>query len=78
MCLAIKEAILKQNCTYLYIIIITALICGCTAKHIYGAGQSWQRQQCYTMPNQTESNECLNKANTSYDDYKYKTGKIKK
>lgn len=79
MCLGIKEAILRQNRTYLCIIVISmSLICGCTAQDIYGGGQAWQREQCYTMPDQNESKECLGKTNTSYDDYKYKTRKLNK
>ena len=50
--------------------IICTLLPGCTSKQLYGTGQEYQRNQCLHIPDKTESDRCLSKINTSYDDYK--------
>ncbi len=42
---------------------------GCTSQQLYGAGQEYQRNQCLHIPDKAESDRCLSKTNTSYDDY---------
>jgi hypothetical protein len=53
---------------------------GCTTQQLYGTGQAWQRGQCNRMPDQSESRQCLEKANKNYDEYQYdiKTDKQEK
>ena len=43
---------------------------GCTSQQLYGAGQEYQRNQCLHMPDKAESDRCLSKMDTSYDDYR--------
>jgi hypothetical protein len=79
--LFVKDKVLKWNRSYLCITIVMTLICGCTTddmRFFYGEGQDWQRKQCRKMPGQNESNECVDKTNVSYDDYKYKIEKTNK
>lgn len=47
-------------------------------RGFYEDGQEWQRKQCYKIPNQDDSEECLKKTNINYDDYKYKIKEINK
>jgi hypothetical protein len=43
---------------------------GCTSRQLYDTGQSYQRNQCERLLDQTERQRCLERANTTYDDYK--------
>lgn len=46
------------------------LFSGCTSQQLYGIGQEYQRNQCRQIPDKSESDRCLSKTNTSYDEYK--------
>jgi hypothetical protein len=50
--------------------IVCSLFSGCTSQQLYGTGQEYQRNQCLHIPDKVESDRCLGKINTSYDDYK--------
>ena len=45
----------------------------CTAEQVYGSGQAWQQNQCNQIPDKTEYDRCMSKANTPYDSYKRQT-----
>jgi len=45
----------------------------CTAERVYGSAQAWQQNQCNKIPDKTEFDRCMSKANTSYDSYKRQT-----
>lgn len=51
---------------------------GCTAQQAYSSGQEWQRNQCNRIIDNAERNHCLEKTNTSYEDYKLQTEVLKK
>lgn len=66
-----KEIILKLK--YLgtvFISFVCSLASGCSSQQAYGVGQEYQRNQCLHIPDKAESDRCLSKINTSYDDYK--------
>lgn len=46
------------------------LCVACSSQQAYGAGQAWQRNECYKINEPQERSRCLSSANTSYDDYK--------
>ncbi|MBL8439252.1 MAG: hypothetical protein JNM61_13715 [Zoogloeaceae bacterium] len=46
---------------------------GCTSQQLYATGQSYQRNQCAHLPDQTEREKCQRDANLGYDDYKRET-----
>ncbi|MBL8446730.1 MAG: hypothetical protein JNJ44_04870 [Zoogloeaceae bacterium] len=46
---------------------------GCTAQQLYATGQSYQRNQCARLPDQTEREKCLRDASLGYDDYQRET-----
>lgn len=54
----------------LTVIILVLFISGCTSGQLYAIGQDSQRSLCFKIPDQKESNECLNRASMSYDEYK--------
>ena len=66
-----KESILIQK--YLSIVaipIVCSFSSGCSSRQAYGIGQEYQRNQCLHIRDRIESDKCLSKINTSYDDYK--------
>jgi hypothetical protein len=66
-----QEAILSMNrCFVFSIAIACGLASGCTSQQLYATGQSYQRNQCQKMPDQSERERCLSNAGTSHDDYK--------
>ncbi|MBI3563528.1 MAG: hypothetical protein HY080_17625 [Gammaproteobacteria bacterium] len=50
---------------------------GCTSERAYDSGQAYQRNECNKILDNNEHERCLNKINTSYDDYKHQTEEIK-
>jgi len=57
--------------TFISIAVIAALsMSACTADQIYGMGQGWQRNQCTKLPDKTEVDRCMDRADGSYDSYK--------
>jgi hypothetical protein len=67
----VKERILTQKYLSTAVFsIVCSLFSGCTSQQLYGIGQEYQRNQCLHIPDKIESDRCLSKINTSYDDYK--------
>ena len=48
----------------------TLSVAGCTPQQLYDSNQGWQRNECGRIPDHTEYERCMSKANTSYEDYK--------
>ena len=46
-----------------------AIVQGCTYRAWYTGFQDEQRRKCYDNPNQTQIQQCLDRANMTYDDY---------
>ncbi len=46
------------------------LASGCSSPQAYGAGQAWQRNECYKINDARERSRCLASASTSYEEYK--------
>jgi hypothetical protein len=66
-----KEIILKRK--YLgtaFISLVCSFATGCSSQQAYNIGQEYQRNQCLHIPDKAESDRCLSKTDTSYDDYK--------
>lgn len=55
-----------------------AALAGCASPQSYGAGQAWQRNECYKIDDAQERGRCLASASTSYDDYKRQTENAKR
>jgi hypothetical protein len=49
------------------------LASGCSSPQAYGAGQAWQRNECYKINDAQERSRCLASASTSYEEYKRQT-----
>jgi len=43
---------------------------GCSSQQTYGAGQAWQRNECYKINEAQERSRCLASTSTSYEAYK--------
>lgn len=50
------------------------LSAGCSSPQLYATGQAYQRNQCLHLLDQGERNQCLSKADTTYDEYKRESG----
>lgn len=61
---------LQKYLSTAFISIVCCLASGCTSQGAYSMGQEYQRNQCLHIPDKAESDRCLSKINTSYDDYK--------
>lgn len=61
---------IKKYLSAAFISIVCCLFTGCASQKLYGVGQEYQRNQCLHIPDKIESDRCLSKTNTSYDDYK--------
>ncbi|MFO1380352.1 MAG: hypothetical protein U1F63_08310 [Chitinivorax sp.] len=53
-------------------------ISACTAQQRYYSAQGWQRNECEKLIEKTEREQCLSRANTSYDDYQKQTASVRK
>ena len=51
---------------------------GCTWQQAYSASQTWQRNACNRLIEQTERERCLSNTNMTYDDYRRQTEGAKK
>lgn len=55
----------------LVVLILSAVVvAACSSQQLYGAGQQWQRNECYKINEAQERQRCLSSTSTSYDDYK--------
>jgi len=45
-------------------------VAGCTGQQAYSAGQTWQRNACNRLIEQTERERCLSNTNMTYEDYR--------
>lgn len=43
----------------------------CSSQQMYGAGQAWQRNECFKINDQQERDRCLASAAISYEQYKH-------
>ena len=58
----------------IFLILPTCLTIGaCTAQQRYYSAQSWQRNECEKLIEKAQREQCLNRANTSYDEYRKQT-----
>jgi hypothetical protein len=51
---------------------------GCTWQQAYSASQTWQRNACNRLIEQTERERCLGSTNMTYGDYRHQTSGAKK
>jgi hypothetical protein len=49
----------------------TLSVTGCTWQQAYSAAQSWQRNACHRLVEQTERERCLSNTNMTYQDYRH-------
>ncbi len=57
---------------------ILSVASGCTWQQAYSAGQTWQRNACNRLVEQTERERCLSNANMTYEEYRRQTEGTKK
>ena len=51
------------------VLLYCSIVQGCTYRAWYTGFQDEQRIKCYDNPNQTQIQQCLDRANMTYDDY---------
>ncbi len=64
---------LKLTGTIVAAVAILLVTPGCTWQQAYSAGQTWQRNACNRLIEQTERERCLSNASMPYDDYRRKS-----
>ncbi len=47
---------------------------GCSTQQIYDTGQSWQRNQCSQIIDQSQRAQCLSDTETPYNRYRQQSG----
>ncbi len=52
------------------IVLVVAVLGGCTSRELYHAGQQWQRQECQRLMDLEERKRCHASTARSYEDYK--------
>jgi hypothetical protein len=55
------------------VLLTVALLCSlgaCSSQQLYGAGQSWQRNECLELPDEQARSRCLAGATAPYEQYK--------
>lgn len=62
--------LLPKYLSTVFISVVCSLATGCSSQQAYNMGQEYQRNQCLHIPDKAESDRCLSKIHTSYDDYK--------
>jgi outer membrane biogenesis lipoprotein LolB len=50
--------------------LIVLLLTACSSQQLYTTGQQYQRNQCQQLPNQVDRERCLDKAGSTYNDYR--------
>ena len=60
-------------CLLLTTVSLLCLLTSCSGQQMYGAGQAWQRNQCFKISDAQERSRCLETANASYEQYQRKT-----
>ena len=58
---------------FLSILSLLPFFFGCSAQQIYGAGQAWQRNECFKIIDSQERSRCVDSANTQYYQYNRKS-----
>lgn len=51
------------------LVAMLVLSMGCSSQQAYGAGQAWQRNECYKLEQLNDRNRCLQQAGRPYEDY---------
>ena len=46
-----------------------AALVGCSSQQGYGAGQAWQRNECFKINDQQERSRCLDRASIARERY---------
>lgn len=54
-----------------------ASLAACTSQQLYGAGQSWQRQECHRLPDADQRQRCLASSALSYEEYRRQAEAVK-
>jgi hypothetical protein len=69
---------MKQIIGISILLFYCTILQGCTFRAWYTGFQEEQRRKCYDTPNQTQIQQCLDRADMSYDDYeKYRKDSTK-
>lgn len=61
----------------LWLLLAATLVPACTSRQLYEAGQQHQREQCQLGPI-SEFDECMRRANISYETYEQGRQEVKK
>lgn len=58
----------KPFCRRGLVFTLVFLVCGCSARELYKAGQDYQQQECHNVP-ASEYDSCMAQVDKSYEDY---------
>ena len=61
---------MKKPLAALLLLPVTVALGGCSSQQLHGAGQAWQRNECFKIADQQERSRCLSSASKSYEQYK--------
>jgi hypothetical protein len=59
-------------------LLVALALPACSTEQLYGSAQAWQRNQCSKIPDKTEFDRCMAKADTTYESYKRQTESAQK
>jgi hypothetical protein len=69
---------LRLTCAIGVAAAMLSIASGCTWQQAYSASQTWQRNACNRLIEQTERERCLSNAAMTYEDYRRQTAGTKK
>jgi hypothetical protein len=58
------------TCWLLMTLFLPVTLTACSNQQVYGIGQAWQRNQCFTIDDPRERSRCLESAETPYEQYR--------
>jgi hypothetical protein len=62
---------LYMICVPVFVLMPTG--CGSLQQVIYNSSQGWQQNQCQTLIDRVEREQCLRRSGTTYEEYKRQT-----
>jgi len=55
------------------IVAVACALAGCSSQQVYATGQAYQRNQCRKLPDAGEREQCLERNDMGYEDYRRRT-----
>jgi hypothetical protein len=66
------------NAAPVVLLLLAALLAGCSSKQLYASGQQWQRSECRKIEDRDERMRCEQGADRSYESYQAQTEAARK